>query len=162
MAPSKGNKHAVGNKGGVGGPLKYKPEFATQAKMAARANFTDVEIAELFGVNECTIHEWKKTHQEFSQALEEGKRIFDNGEVVNALLKRALGFKRVVERLHEGETVECKEEVPPETSAIKFWLMNRESKLWKERQEVKHEGGIDVVFKTPIASNNQSNDQDSD
>lgn len=56
---------------------------------------------------------------------------------------------RTVERLHEGVPVACLEEVPPDTTACIFWLKNRQSKDWRDKQE--HElSGKDGAPITPI------------
>src|SRR4029077_15250164 len=46
----KGNKFAVGNKGG-GRHSQFDPKFIRRAELACRAGFTDKELAELFDVS---------------------------------------------------------------------------------------------------------------
>ena len=67
MPAPKGNKNAVGNRGG-GAPPKYQPRFAQLAAVACQAGFTDREMADLLGVSERTINTWKLRHVDFASA----------------------------------------------------------------------------------------------
>src|SRR5262249_36037222 len=78
MPAPNGNQHAKGNKGGKGGPVKYKPEFAKQAQKLCEAGWTDQQLAEFFAVDERTINRWKAEHVEFMSALKVGKDVADD------------------------------------------------------------------------------------
>jgi uncharacterized protein YjcR len=72
MPARKGNKNALGNKGGR--PSKYKPEYAeTARKLYAQCGYTDLQLAKWFEVNVDTIYHWKLRHPEFAEALKVGK-----------------------------------------------------------------------------------------
>jgi predicted transcriptional regulator len=110
----KGNTYATGNKGGKGGPSKYKPEYIDIATRLCDRGLTDAEIAEVLGVSEPTIHAWKLKHEEFALAL---KRTKDeaNAIVEASLFKRANGFEKEVEKVfHTGKRMKVKEYFPPE------------------------------------------------
>ena len=77
----------------------------------ARDGLTDQQIAEKMGIGVRTLYEWKKKHQQFSQALKSGKEVVDYA-VENALLKKALA----------GDVGACC-----------FWLKNRRPDKWKDR-----------------------------
>lgn len=125
----------------LGRPTKYKIEYNNIAKSLASRGCKDIEIAEAFQVNEDTIHEWKKVYPDFSEFLKQGKEQFDSGEVENALLKSAMGFKRVVQKLdRDGIPIEILEEVPPHPTSLIFWLKNRQPVRWRDKQEVEHQG----------------------
>ena len=64
MPAPKGNKNAVGNKGG-GAPSKYQAKYAKLAALACQAGCTDQEVADLIGVSQKTINRWKLQHVEF-------------------------------------------------------------------------------------------------
>lgn len=130
------------NKGGR--PSKFKKEYIKQAAMAGRAGFTDLDVAELLGVTESTIYEWKEKHPEFSEALKTGKANKDD-EVENSLLKRALGYTRQIERPSKDGPVMCSEEMPPDVTACIFWLKNRRPKEWREKQEHEHSGTLNLT-----------------
>jgi hypothetical protein len=50
MGAPKGNKFALGNRGGKGGPLKYDRRYAKIAALAYSAGHIDQEVAELIGI----------------------------------------------------------------------------------------------------------------
>jgi hypothetical protein len=133
-----------------GRPTKYKPEYAEQGYKLALLGLTDVQLSEFFEVNESTIHEWKKAHPEFSEALKKGKLIADS-EVAVSLYERACGYEH--EDLHisnyQGEITKTKltKHYPPDTAAAFIWLKNRQG--WRDRQELtgKDGGPIESEFK---------------
>lgn len=128
-----------------GRPTKYKVEYNNIAKALAIRGCKDTEIAEAFQVNVDTIHEWKKVYPDFSDSLKEGKELFDNGEVENALLKSAIGFKRVVQKLDKDGCIhEVEEELPPNPTSLIFWLKNRQPAKWRDKQEVEHSGNMTI------------------
>lgn len=102
---------------------------------------TDAEIAEALGVGVRTLYSWKGAHQEFRQALKDAKAIAD-AEVVDSLFAKACGkAKRTVRKKRQvldskGNKVELIEETeetpPPDTTAIIYWLKNRQPELWRD------------------------------
>ena len=142
MPAPKGNLFALGNRGGVGGPEKYRSEFAELARNACEAGATDFELGRLFGVTEKTINQWKLAHHEFSLALKVGKEVADD-RVERSLYQRALGSE--IERSRSvtanGQTVTTTiiERLPGDTAAMIFWLKNRRPNRWRDRREVEPE-----------------------
>jgi uncharacterized protein YjcR len=59
MSAPKGNKNALGNRGG-GRETTYSPEYAEKAFKIALLGATDKELADILGVSETTINAWKK------------------------------------------------------------------------------------------------------
>lgn len=137
-------------KGPGGRPTKYDPNLLPQIeKICTLYGSTDQQLAQFLEVDVTTIDEWKIAYPEFFRVLKNGKRKYDDANVEASLAKRASGFMRTVERLHEGVPVACLEEVPPDTTACIFWLKNRQSKDWRDKQE--HElSGKDGAPITPI------------
>jgi len=143
-------------------PTRYDPERTPKlAKALAREGRTDVEIADLLGLSERVIYNWKKRYPAFVQALNAGKSPVDDS-VENALLKRALGFEvedtKVIGRSdgHGGvkaEKVEkTKKQVSPDTTACIFWLKNRRPGVWRDRQEITGaEGGPVTLIMREVA-----------
>lgn len=109
----KGNKRALGNRGGVGGPSKYNSTIPFRAFKLTLLGLTDKELALAFDVNESTINGWKTAHPEFAQALRLGKAPAD-ADVAHSLYKRA----------KKGDV-----------GAAKHWLNNRRPQNWRERIE---------------------------
>ncbi len=122
----------------TGRPTKYKPEYAKQAEMAALAGFTDEQVSDLFSVNVDTIYEWKKVHEDFSEALKKGKAQHDDGTVVQALLKSALGY--------DVEQGEHSKHYPPNATSLIFWLKNRQPDKWNDKRIQQHEGEVNFSW----------------
>lgn len=116
----------------------------------ARDGLTDEQIANNIGISRSTLFEWRKNHQDISNALKKGKEVVDI-EVENALLKRALGYtykeitKEQVKNPTTGQyemmiTKEVTKEVQPDTTAQIFWLKNRRKQQWRDKVEVETNG----------------------
>jgi len=107
---------------------KYKKDYARMAEEVCReGGYTDEKLAALFGVIRKTIHNWKKNHEDFREAVQRGKDAFDTEKVEAALLKSALGFT------HK------KQYYPPNVTAIIYWTTNRNRERWKHIKEIKHD-----------------------
>jgi hypothetical protein len=130
-----------------GRPSLYRPEFDEQAYKLCLLGATDAEMADFFGVEERTINNWKIDHPNFFQSMQRGKLIAD-ANVSEKLYHRAIGYSHEAEKIFNngGEIVraEYTEHYPPETAAIKLWLLNRRPKDWKDKIEVKEEININV------------------
>jgi hypothetical protein len=132
------------NKGGR--PTKYLKQYDFIAELAGRAGFTDEQLATLFQVSESTINLWKQKSPEFSESLKRGKENIDD-QVEASLLKRAMGFRRRVEKLDKDGCVhEIWEELPPDPVSMIFWLKNRRKDKWRDKQEIEHSGNVTVII----------------
>ena len=121
------------NKGGR--PTKYKEAFNDQVFEMALLGLTDTQMATIIGINQDTFNEWKKVYPSFSESLTQGKENAD-GKVAKAMYKRALGLTIVEEALtKDGQIVQLRKELPPDTPAAKHWLANRQRKLWANNGE---------------------------
>lgn len=136
-----------------GRPTKYKEEYTDQAYKLCLLGATDKEMADFFEVNQDTINEWKKVHPEFSESLKKGK-IQADANVGSRLYERALGFEhdseeiKVVSMGKEGSAIErvpIRKIYPPDTVAAIFWLKNRQSDKWRDKQEIQHSGEIKTI-----------------
>lgn len=144
MAAPKGNKFAVGNKGG-GRPSEYLEEFADIAYKLCLLGATDAEMADILGFSEVTINNWKEIHEDFNLALKKGKLIADSN-VASRLYERALGYehdaieiKTITLPLGGGsEIVEVpvKKYFPPDPTSAIFWLKNRQPGKWRDKQDI--------------------------
>ena len=133
-----GNGASNGN-GKRGQPTKYKPEYCSQATKLARLGATDKDIADFFGVNEDTVHEWKKVHPEFSESLKEGKE-YSDAHVSDRLYQRAIGYEHESVKIFNANgkplIVPYIEYFAPDTTACIFWLKNRRPDLWKDTHTI--------------------------
>lgn len=127
-----------------GRPSKFEPSFVRQAEQLCVLGATDEEVAQFFEVDVRTIYRWKVDNQAFCQALKRGKELADE-RVERSLYARAVGYTFDSEKVfqYQGAVVRAntKEHVPPDTTAMIFWLKNRRPDDWREKQEieVKHE-----------------------
>lgn len=112
----------------------------------ARSGLIDKQIAKNLGIADSTFREYKKMYPALSAALKESKEEADY-EVVNALFRSATGYeydeetKELVKGRWKTTKKVTKHEKPNPTAAI-FWLKNRDSKNWRDRQHINHSGGV--------------------
>lgn len=128
------------SKAKVGRPTSYKEEYAELAFNYCLLGATDIDLAKYFGVSEKTINTWKAKQPEFLQSLKAGKDEAD-AKVAQSLYHRATGYSHQETKIatHEGMITDSKEftkhYAPDPTSAI-FWLKNRQSGKWRDKQEL--------------------------
>lgn len=133
----------------------------------ARDGLTDVQIAHNMGVAYSTFRIWRDDYKALSAVLKRGKEVVDI-EVENKLFKNAMGFhyeevKTYIEEVNgvEKERKEIfKRYAQPNTTAQIFWLKNRKPQQWRDRQEVEHSGGINLVDKQHLIDKYLSDDDD--
>lgn len=118
-----------------GRPTKYRKEYDEQARKLCLLGYTDVQLADFFGVAESTIHKWKLDFPSFSESLKAGKECAD-AELAQTLYDRAKGGKRIVkQKISDGVVFDLEEELPPDTTALIFWLKNRQPHLWRNNPD---------------------------
>lgn len=127
------------------------PDIVRRMAGRSKAGLTDAEVAEEFGVDVRTVRRWKKSHPEFAKALIETKTLLDS-RVELSLYRRALGYsyKEVEVTLEGGEVtkrVERVKEVPPDISAIRLWLTNRDAESWRDKQDVRVTGDLTIILR---------------
>lgn len=108
-----------------------------------RDGLTNEQIMKNLGIGRDSFYRYKDKYSEFSDALKKGKEIADI-EVENALFKRAIGYRykekiKEVKEIDGKKTVFIKEvekEMPGDVGAQIFWLKNRKSSKWKDKQDI--------------------------
>lgn len=119
-----------------GRPTDYRPEYNDQVEKLCKLGYTDKEIAAFYEVTEQTINNWKIDYPEFFESIKKGKDLAD-GEVVESLYKRALGYSHpdVDIKMYEGGIIETPliKHYPPDTVAAIFWLKNRQREKWMDK-----------------------------
>lgn len=130
----------------VGRPTKYKGEETLEkTRKFVEAGFTLEQLAVGLEVDETTIHEWQRTHPDFSQLINE-TRAFCDEVIERSLFNRARGMKRkTLITESDGSTSEKIEDVPPDAASMIFWLKNRKRAEWRDRQDVEHSGAVDIA-----------------
>ena len=134
----------------AGRPTQYTSETAEQARKLCLLGATDQQLADFFEVDVRTVYRWKNEHEEFCQALSVGKEEIDT-QVERSLLNRALGYEHEAVKIFcskDGEVTQVpfREIVPPDTTACIFWLKNRKSQQWRDKQEHEHSGNVGVTL----------------
>lgn len=108
-----------------------------------RDGLTDEQIMKNLGIAKATFYKYVSENPELSERLKKGKEVADI-EVENALFKRAIGYRykekiKEVKEIDEKKTVFIKEvekEMPGDVGAQIFWLKNRKSSKWKDKQDI--------------------------
>lgn len=136
----------------VGRPTKFKVEYIEQARKLCLLGHTDEEMAKFFEVHISTIYQWKLDFPDFSDAIKQGKDIADI-DVAEKLHTKAMGAitikqtaikmkdtiynseGRKVSEEERIEVVDLMTQEAPDTTALIFWLKNRKSSAWRDRQE---------------------------
>lgn len=128
------------------------PEGLLKMDGWAKDGLSDDQIAANMGISRSTLNEWKKKYPDISNTLKKGKEVADR-MVENALFESAIGKKYMVrkpikvkkveykdgKKVSEKEHVEYADEeviIPPNTTAQIFWLKNRKSDKWREKQDI--------------------------
>ena len=132
-------------------PTEYTEEYHNPTAMLLYSKgLTDDEVAMVFGDSVATIHNWKHEHPEFLDPLRVGKDIADD-IVERKLFERATGYSHPAVKIFnaDGQILEAPyvEHYPPDTGAIKLWLMNRRAAQWKEKQPegTANDGGLKIL-----------------
>lgn len=128
-----------------------EPEGLLKIEGWARDGLTDDQIANNIGISVSCLNNWKNKYVEILESLKRGKEVVDR-QVENALLKRALGYeytettREYIPELAEMHvTKEVTKQVVPDTTAQIFWLKNRKSDKWRDKQEYEDRTAIEKL-----------------
>ncbi len=132
-------------------PSSYEPDFAGQAEKLCQLGATDQELADFFEVDVRTIYRWKHDHEAFCQALKAGKDAADE-RVIRSLYQRAIGYEQDEVKIfmpggaEEPVYAPFRAKVAPDVTAAIFWLKNRRSDEWRDKQVVEANVGLTVTL----------------
>ena len=128
--------------------VRYKPEYARQARFMCKLGATDLDLAEWFGVSIRVIVRWRVVYPNFGKSLTVGKDEFDD-RVERTLAMRAVGYTYDAEKIfcNEGDVtrVPYREHALPDVTACIFWLKNRRPDKWRERSGSGNNGSGGVI-----------------
>ena len=137
--------------GNIGRPTSYRPEIDELAYRLALLGLTDEEMASTIGVSVGRFYEWSKKYPSFNDARARGRDKAD-AEVAAKLYQRALGYSHEAVQIFapkqeggEPTYATFTKHYPPDTEAARWWLQNRQSKKWKDRVSVEHNGEVALV-----------------
>lgn len=141
---------------GIGRPTKYQAEYNELVYKLCLLGATDKEIAKFLDIAESTLNNWKIEYPDFMESITRGKEHADM-EVAQMLFNgtqdrlaiRQMGFKckrvnydpntgKKISEEEYVEVVDLKETIPADFRNQQFWLKNRKSSAWRDRQEFDH------------------------
>lgn len=124
-----------------GRPSAFDTSLVENAFKLCLLGATDEQIADFFAVSVATINNWKERHPEFLEALKAGKAQAD-ATVAESLYRRALGYSHEAVKIFmpagatEPVYAPYTERYPPDTTAMIFWLKNRQKEQWRDKHEI--------------------------
>lgn len=136
-----------------GRPTKYRHEYAEQARKLALLGQTDAQMAGFFGIGEATLNRWKIEQEGFRESIHAGKEWAD-ANIADSLYKSALGGSTVTEVREEpdseGNIIRKRliRELPADVRAQRYWLGNRNPRLWRDKVVVEDETPPEAIAQT--------------
>jgi len=117
--------------------LSDKPDLYEQVENYSLLGAKGDDLAALFRVDRETWLYYVKHSEELRDAIARGGALAD-AQVAKAMHKRATGYEYTRQRVivgkdGKGVVHDLIEHVPPDTSAGKFWLTNRDGRKWADR-----------------------------
>ena len=128
-----------------------EPKFNTQ-RDARVYNFcllgaSNNDLCKMLNISKSTFHKWRKDKPGFAKAIQLGKEHAD-ARVAKSLFQRAIGYSHKDTKFatFEGNITDREEydkHYPPDVTAIKLWLTNRDPERWQDvtRSEVTGKNG---------------------
>lgn len=134
-----------------------KPTFDREkhprlARWIYRAGGIDTDVAAEIGISVRQYYRWLRDYPELRQAKEECAVV--DYMVEDGLLKRALGYEYkeiAIEKEGLGDqavvtkTKVTTKQVAPDVGAQRLWLINRQPKRWRDKVEMEHGVGKDLL-----------------
>lgn len=124
-------------------PSKKDALDLEQVKKLAVMGWTDEQMAAFFDVDVRTWLRWKAKDETFCQALKDWKDEADE-RVERSLYERAMGYSHPEDKIFNNEgvplVVPTTKHYPPDTTAMIFWLKNRQPENWRDKREHEHTG----------------------
>jgi len=122
---------------------KYTLEMPEKIRHWCMDGLTEKQICGKIGISEQAFSVWKHKYIELVEALKSGKEPVDNS-VEDTLLKRAMGYdyEEVSTSVQSKggdqytEVKKVKKHIPPDVTAIIFWLKNRRPGAWRDKHEL--------------------------
>ena len=130
-----------------GRPSKFEQVKDMLYKMASYG-MTDKQMADVVGVSEQTVNNWKLKDPNFLESLKAEKEIAD-ARVERSLFERATGYSHAEDKIFNDNgtplVVPTVKHYAPDTTAAIFWLKNRKPKEWRDKHDIEHSGEVSQV-----------------
>jgi len=117
-------------------PFKMDQLNLEKVEVVASMGLIDEQIAVILDISPRTLNYWKK-HPAFLQSLKRGKLKADF-KVTQSLYKKAIGYETLDKN---GKNVW----MAGDTTAMIFWLKNRQPEKWRDKQEHEITGTYRIV-----------------
>jgi len=122
---------------------KYSKKMLRLAEELARKGNNNREIAQKLGIHEDTFYTWLKKYSEFSETIKKAREEYAIPEIEGALFKKATGYWIEETKIRpDGKIETIKKYIPPDTTAIIFFLKNRAPERWRDRTEINASGKV--------------------
>lgn len=163
------------NKPVLGRPVKFSDEMVEKARKLSLIGATDLEIADLLGIDRATLYRWRNNYPTFCDALKTGKEQADE-RVKRRLYDRALGYTTTEQNIvkirdesgqEQIKIVTIEKHYPPDPTSMIFWLKNRQPNEWRDKQSTEQLGSdgkpVDMptrieIVGPPIVVNKDNNE----
>lgn len=140
---------------------RYDPAMCERVRIMCINGAAIVDVARDLGISPSTVYYWRNQYPEFAQAFRSGgESAVDFAEI--RLWEKAVGYRyqeEVVTKEIDPETGMLTEkvsfhnkELPPDNSALFFYLKNRRPHKWKDRHEVSVNHNIRTLTSNEINS----------
>ncbi len=133
----------------VGRPLSLTDKDKEKIIRLAKYGFTDIQIADVFGITKATLNNYKKNDPEFFASLKASKELADV-DVIESMYKRATGYECIEEKQffdaknNDVITHNAIKHYPPDPTSMIFWLKNRQPDKFREKVDVEQSGAIEI------------------
>jgi len=122
------------------------------------AGWTDVQLADFFGINECTLRRWRDRYPEFAEKMANWKETAD-AKVERSCYESAIGYSCPEEKIffHEGKVirVQTTKHYAPNPIMNAFWLTNRKFGDWKRTRQETGSDPLSVKVLTMVNANDK-------
>lgn len=121
----------------------YYIEFVN--RICASTGADNVALTKIFGVTEPTLYNWMRKYPAFKEAIQEGKDFYNIYVAEKRLQKRVEGYSYYEEHVYETLDKDgvkhklkkrIKKQIPPDTTAIIFFLTNRMGHRWQHVRNI--------------------------
>ena len=146
--------------------MKYSKDLTEKICKLLKIGNTVTTTCKALGIGRQTFYDWMKAKPYFSYTIKKAQSIADK-KVENALFKMATGTFEYIERHYESAVIDklklgilkktIKKTLAPNITAQIFYLKNRQSDEWSDKQDIEHSGEVKVPLRLIIKNDANTN-----